>query len=355
MVHLEITVNDGETPSSLLVPQILPQDALLNKTVEEIQRQALEEAERVSPKHTRGKGVERRGYANYRFLKNFTITVRGRRVTYKPHYTTVKLPVLYKNGKRIKTRVEQQLERESSKVLETLLLTYSVLGGKLNQKLPTPQLNIKGDYKYIIIDGKYVKLTHGEKGVLIIAIGITPDGKRAVLDITLVKEEDKKSYWEFLVSLWKKYNVEMVVADGAKALDSAIAASGMKVKRQYCVVHLKRNMTREEREELDKLMSSAEKGVAVVDKYGVFNYIQEPKELWKWLKSNNLVESFNSLVERRRFGKSHTPRRVLQTARAIAIWYNLFTNFFTTVIILQLSLLFSLLSTYLGYLYIELY
>ncbi|MEM0373037.1 MAG: hypothetical protein QXO96_00555 [Sulfolobales archaeon] len=36
-----------------------------------------------------------------------------------------------------------------------------------------PILKVKGDFKYIIVDGKYVKLIHGEKGVLLIAIGIT--------------------------------------------------------------------------------------------------------------------------------------------------------------------------------------
>nr|WP_229570057.1 hypothetical protein [Saccharolobus caldissimus] len=62
-------------------------------------------------------------------------------------------------------------------------------------------------------------------------------------------------------------------------------------------------MSKGEREELDKLIKSAEEGETVVYKYGVLNYLNAPREVWKWLKSNNLVESFNSLVERRRFGE----------------------------------------------------
>ncbi|WP_184651094.1 hypothetical protein [Sulfurisphaera ohwakuensis] len=91
-------------------------------------------------------------------------------------------------------------------------------------------------------------------------------------------------------------------------------------------------MSKGEREELDKLVKLAEEGETVVSKYSVPNYLNTPREVWKWLKSNNLVESFNSLMVRRRFGKSHSPWRILQIVRAIA--YNLFINCLITVIIL---------------------
>ncbi|BCS93739.1 MAG: hypothetical protein MjAS7_2347 [Metallosphaera javensis (ex Sakai et al. 2022)] len=41
------------------------------------------------------------------------------------------------------------------------------------------------------------------------------------------------------------------------------------------------------------------------------------------------MESFNSLVRRRRFGKYHTPYRLLQIVWAIADNYNVLNNFFT--------------------------
>ena len=59
-----------------LVPELLGRDALLNETVAEIERRALEEAERTSPRYARGKEV-RRGYARYRFLKGFRVSLRG--------------------------------------------------------------------------------------------------------------------------------------------------------------------------------------------------------------------------------------------------------------------------------------
>ncbi|QXJ31938.1 hypothetical protein J5U21_01589 [Saccharolobus shibatae] len=54
-----------------------------------------------------------------------------------------------------------------------------------------------------------------------------------------------------------------------------------------------------------------------------------------------MIESFNSLLERRRFGAFQSPWRILQIARAIALYYNLLTCFLITVIILQCTLLFS--------------
>jgi putative transposase len=65
-----------------------------------------------------------------------------------------------------------------------------------------------------------------------------------------------------------------------------------------------------------------------------FSPTPPPRELWSLLMSNNLAESFNSLLERR-FGKCHSPWRILQIARVIALNYNLSTCYPIIVIILQ--------------------
>ena len=54
--------------------------------------------------------------------------------------------------------------REEGLVLRSLLLLYSVLGGKLNAKLWTQELEVRGDFKYVVVDGKYVKLRGGRRG-----------------------------------------------------------------------------------------------------------------------------------------------------------------------------------------------
>jgi len=91
-----------------------------------------------------------------------------------------------------------------------------VLGGKLNVKLLLPKLGVQGNFKYVIVDGKYVKLVDGERGVLLVALSVTEEGKRAVL----AEEED---YRRLLVDLWGKFNPVLIVADGVKALDRAIS------------------------------------------------------------------------------------------------------------------------------------
>jgi len=75
-----------------LVPELLGKDAVLNE-IAEIERRALEER-RTSPRYARGKEVRRRGYARYRSLKGFKVSLRG--VVYGLEWVTVSLPVLYR-------------------------------------------------------------------------------------------------------------------------------------------------------------------------------------------------------------------------------------------------------------------
>jgi putative transposase len=121
-------------------------------------------------------------------LKGFKVSLRGRRVVYGLEWVTVSLPVLYRGGERVRTRVEEELLREEGLVLRSLLLP--VLGGKLNAKLWTQELEVRGDFKYVVVDGKYVKLRGGRKWVLLIALGLTDHGVRTVLDVVLTGEED---------------------------------------------------------------------------------------------------------------------------------------------------------------------
>jgi putative transposase len=59
-----------------------------------------------------------------------------RRVVYGLEWVTVSLPVMYRGGERVRTRVEEELLREEGLVLRSLLLP--VLGG--NAKLWTQKL-----------------------------------------------------------------------------------------------------------------------------------------------------------------------------------------------------------------------
>ncbi|AAK41648.1 Partial transposase ISC1250 [Saccharolobus solfataricus P2] len=154
----ELIEGPGQSLTLTLAPKILSDDALLNKSVQEIEKMALEEAEKRSPNYRRGKEVKRKGYARYRFLKGFKIMLEGREVIYKLEWISVELPVLYGIKGRVKTQVEETLLRKERKVFATLMLVYSVLGGKLNAKLWMPQIEVSGNFKYVIVDGKCVSI-----------------------------------------------------------------------------------------------------------------------------------------------------------------------------------------------------
>ncbi|QXJ29245.1 hypothetical protein J5U23_02114 [Saccharolobus shibatae B12] len=220
--------------------------------------EAVEEVEKMSPRHGRDKDVQRKGYARYKFLKGFRIVMVRREMRYDLDWISVKISVLY-GKRRMRTQIKETLFKEERRVFAALMLVYSVKGGKLNAKLWMPQIEASGEFKYIIVDGKYVKLKGG-KAVLLVAIDVTEDGKRQVVEIILSWEEDAMAYWRLLVEVWKKSRFILIVADGIKALDKVISLAELHVARQCCLVHLKRRATKEEREVLNAIISSAESG-----------------------------------------------------------------------------------------------
>jgi hypothetical protein len=103
---------------------------------------------------------------------------------------------------------------------------------------------------------------------------------RGVFDVVLTREEDVVSYWDLPVRLLR-YNLTLVVADGVKALNTAISRSGVQVVRQTCSVHLKRS--RRVRDALDLLLS-----LAIPTRVSpLLSYLLAPRELWPLLRYND--------------------------------------------------------------------
>ncbi len=158
-----------------LVPEVVGEDALLNETAE-IERRALEER-RTFPRYVKGKEVRRRGYARYRFLRGFRVSLRG--VAYGLEWITVRLPVLYRGeGEDWSGGGVAQGGGAGAQGPPPALLR---VGREVERQALDPGARGEGDFKYVIVDGKYVKLRGGRKGVLLIALGLTEDGVRAVL------------------------------------------------------------------------------------------------------------------------------------------------------------------------------
>ncbi|QPG48603.1 hypothetical protein AB1303_14865 [Saccharolobus solfataricus] len=72
-----------------------------------------------------------------------------------------------------------------------------------------------------------------------------------VPNLTLNKEEDTLGYWRLLVELWRRHDFILVVAGGVKVLNKGISFSKLQVRRQLCLVRLKRHIVKKEREKLD--------------------------------------------------------------------------------------------------------
>jgi len=111
---------------------------------------------------------------------------------------------------------------------------------------------------------------------------------------------DVVSYRDLPVRLWR-YNLTLVVADGMKALDTAISRSGIKVARQTCLVHLKRS--RRVRDALDLLLSLAES----VPTWGspLLSYLLAPREA----PSSGPTTRPVLQLPPGEFGKCHSPWR----------------------------------------------
>ncbi|EHP69987.1 hypothetical protein MetMK1DRAFT_00004890 [Metallosphaera yellowstonensis MK1] len=299
-----------------LVPEVVEEDALLNETAE-IERRALEER-RTSPRYVRGKEVRRRGYARYRFLRGFRVSLLG--VVYGLEWVTVRLPVLYRGeGEDWSGGVAQGGEAGAQGPPPALLR----VGREVERQALDPGAGGEGGLQ-VRGRGREVREVEGRKeGGAPDRVG-THGGRCEGSAVVLTWGEDVVSYWDLPVRLWR-YNLTLVVADGVKALDEAISRSGIQVARQTCPVHLKRS--RRVRDALDLLLS-----LAVPTRVSpLLSYLLAPRELWPLLRSNDPTSP------------STPSRRVRQVplpledriAWALAINYNLSTCYLIIVIILQ--------------------
>ncbi|WP_338598434.1 hypothetical protein V6M85_07475 [Sulfolobus tengchongensis] len=102
---------------------------------------------------------------------------------------------------------------------------YSILPGKLW----IPETQEKHDYKYLILDSKYVNLK-GRKAVLLVAIVLMIMVIEVVIDAILADSESTNAYWSLLVRLCKKFDLKFVI-DLNRSIDCAVFGSNLRVIR----------------------------------------------------------------------------------------------------------------------------
>jgi len=99
---------------------------------------------------------------------------------------------------------------------------------------------------YLILDARYEKVRHGgsvRDCAVLLAIGVLPDGKRAVLGVSVSLSEAEVHWRNFLSSLKQRglHGVELIVSDAHQGLAAARKACFSGVAWQRCQFHLQQN------------------------------------------------------------------------------------------------------------------
>jgi putative transposase len=130
------------------------------------------------------------------------------------------------------------LEVNSSQVSRAAALLDEELGAWRNRLL--------GEIPYLILDARYEKIRHGGSVVpcaVLVAIGVTPEGGRSILGVSVSLSEAEVHWREFLAALQDRglHGVRYVVSDDHAGLKQARQARFPGVPWQRCQFHLAQN------------------------------------------------------------------------------------------------------------------
>ncbi|MBW1677999.1 MAG: IS256 family transposase [Deltaproteobacteria bacterium] len=108
---------------------------------------------------------------------------------------------------------------------------------------------LKGRYRFLIFDGVVLKRTSGAgsvKRVVLVALGITHDMKKEVIDFYIAQGESEGAWEAFLTDLYRRglneEGVELIVVDGGKGLLAALPMLYPGIDVQRCWAHKNRNV-----------------------------------------------------------------------------------------------------------------
>jgi transposase-like protein len=142
--------------------------------------------------------------------------------------------------------------RKVSRIVEELCdgqvssATVSRLAGQLDEELERWRQRPLGEIPYLIFDARYEHVRHQGTVVdvsLLIAIGITPEGKRTVLGVSVSDSEAEVHWREFFKSLLARglHGCRYIVSDDHAGLGKARQACFAGVPWQRCQFHLMQN------------------------------------------------------------------------------------------------------------------
>jgi putative transposase len=205
----------------------------------------------------------------------------------------------------------------------------------LDAELETWRQRPLGPTPYVILDARYEKVRHGGSVIdcaVLIAIGITTNGKRSVLGVSVSLSEAETHWRTFLKSLIDRglHGVRMIASDDHAGLGQARKACFPSVPWQRCQFHLMQNamhyvpklaMREEVGRELRAVWDAADRSEAerqlsiLVNKYQAtapdlagwmeanvpegLTVFALPPEHRRRLRTSNLLERLNEEIKRR--------------------------------------------------------
>jgi putative transposase len=126
-----------------------------------------------------------------------------------------------------------------------------------------------GEIEYLFLDARYENVRVGGTVVscaLLVATGVTPDGRRTVLGLSVSLSEAEVHWREFLAGLQARglHGVRLITSDDHAGLGQALTARFAGVRWQRCQFHLAQNL-------LDHLPPNVSQAEASTDLRAVFN------------------------------------------------------------------------------------
>ena len=104
-------------------------------------------------------------------------------------------------------------------------------------------------YRFLLLDGVVLKRKTGGgavKRVVLVAMGITPDGRKEVIDFYLAPAESQSAWEAFLNDLYRRgltgEGIELIATDGGKGLRNALDLVFPRTPHQRCWAHKTRNV-----------------------------------------------------------------------------------------------------------------
>jgi transposase-like protein len=142
--------------------------------------------------------------------------------------------------------------RKVTKIVEELCghsvssTQVSACAAKLDVELQSWRDRPLGSYSYMILDARYEKVRQGGQLVdcaVLVAIGISQDGKRSVLGVSVALSEAEVHWRSFLASLQARglHGLIFIVSDAHCGLYAARTAVFPSVPWQRCQFHLQQN------------------------------------------------------------------------------------------------------------------